>query len=139
MDRPAGVVDFTPSPELFPFESLWFESSVGPLHYIDEGSGRPLLLLHGNPDWSFLYRKIVLALRDGFRCLAVDYPGFGLSAHPAGYGYTAQEHAGVVGELVDALDLRDFLVMGQDWGGPIGMSVASERADAADPNTRHTR
>ncbi len=127
MDRPAGVVDFTPDPDLFPFRSRWFDSSVGPIHHIDEGEGRPLLLLHGNPDWSFLYRKMVPGLTDRFRCIAPDYPGFGLSAHPDGYGYTPAEHAVVVGELVDHLGLDDMVVMGQDWGGPIGMDVASRR------------
>ena len=129
MERPAGVVDFTPDPALFPFESRWFDSSVGPVHYIDEGSGPTLLLMHGNPDWSFLYRKVVMGLRDEFRCVVPDYPGFGLSVHPRGYGYTPAEHAVVIGELVDHLDLRDLVVMGQDWGGPIGMEVASRRAD----------
>ncbi len=129
MDRPAGVVDFTPDPTLYPFESNWFSSSVGPVHYIDEGQGRPLLLMHGNPDWSFLYRKIVLALRDEFRCVVPDYPGFGLSIHPDGYQYTASEHAEVTGQLVDHLDLSGMVVVGQDWGGPIGMDTASRRAD----------
>jgi haloalkane dehalogenase len=126
MDRPAGIVDFTPSAQLYPFESRWFESPVGPVHYIDEGVGRPLLLLHGNPDWSFLYRHLVLGLRDRFRCVVPDYPGFGLSVHPAeGYRYTPAEHAEVVAALVEELDLRDAIVMGQDWGGPIGMDTAS--------------
>ena len=129
MDRPAEVVDFTPDPGLFPFESRWFTSSVGPVHYIDEGSGRTLLLMHGNPDWSFLYRKIVAALSPNFRCVAPDYPGFGLSVHPAGYGYTAAEHTGVIAELVDHLDLTDMVVMGQDWGGPIGLDIASRNPD----------
>lgn len=129
MDRPAGVVDFTPDPTLYPFESKWFSSSVGPVHYIDEGKGRPLLLMHGNPDWSFLYRKIVLALRDDFRCIAPDYPGFGLSIHPDGYGYTPAEHADVIGQLVDHLHLSDTVVVGQDWGGPISLDVASRRPD----------
>ncbi len=126
MERPDGIVDFEPAAEFFPFESRWFDSSVGPIHYIDEGSGRQLLLLHANPDWSFLYRKIVLGLKDRFRCVALDYPGFGLSTHPDdSYGYTSAEHAVVVGELVEHLDLDDAVVMGQDWGGPIGMDVAS--------------
>jgi haloalkane dehalogenase len=129
MERPDGAVDFTPDPTLFPFESRWFDSSVGPVHYIDEGSGPTLLLMHGNPDWSFLYRKIVTALRDDFRCVAPDYPGFGLSVHPDGYGYTPAEHAVVIGELVDHLELTDMVVMGQDWGGPIGMDIASRRPD----------
>lgn len=129
MERPEGIIDFTPDPSLYPFESRWFASSVGPVHYIDEGSGRPLLLLHGNPDWSFLYRNIVKDLRDEFRCVAPDYPGFGLSVHPDGYGYTAAEHAAVIAELVEHLDLTDMIVMGQDWGGPIGMDIASRRPD----------
>ncbi len=122
-------IDFTPSPELYPFESRWHDGPAGRMHYIDEGEGRPLVLLHGNPTWSFLYRNIITGLRDRFRCIAVDYLGFGLSDHPPAFGYSAAEHALAVGELVDALDLRDFIVMGHDWGGPIGMSVASERAD----------
>ena len=101
MERPDGIVDFAPDPALYPFESRWFTSSVGPIHYIDEGQGRPLLLFHGNPDWSFLYRKIVSALRPDFRCVVPDYPGFGLSVHPGGYGYTAAEHAKIIGELGD--------------------------------------
>ena len=129
MERPPDVVDFTPHPQLYPFESKWFTSSVGPVHYVDEGSGRPLLLLHGNPDWSFLYRKIIGGLQDDFRCVALDYPGFGLSVHPPGYGYTAAEHAAIVAELVTELDLTDLIVMGQDWGGPIGMDVASRHPD----------
>ncbi|MEM9133255.1 MAG: alpha/beta fold hydrolase [Actinomycetota bacterium] len=128
--RPEGIVDFTPDPALFPFQSTWFDSSVGPIHYIDEGEGRPLVLFHGNPDWSFLYRDIVVALRGRFRCIAMDYPGFGLSAHPGdGYGYTPGEHAAAVGELIDHLDLHDAIVMGADWGGPIGLDVAARRSD----------
>jgi haloalkane dehalogenase len=118
---------FRPDPRLFPFESHWFDSSVGQVHYIDEGSGPPILFLHGNPTWSFLYRGIVIRLRDRFRCVAVDYPGFGLSSHPDDYGYTPGEHSDVVGELVDELDLWDLTIMGQDWGGPIGMRVAVDQ------------
>src|SRR5919199_5520644 len=109
---PTPAEGFTPSPELYPFESRWFESSAGRVHYIDEGGGRPILMLHGNPTWSFLYRNVVKGLRDRFRCVAVDYPGFGLSERPAGYGYTPAEHARLVGELVDHLDLRHLVVMG---------------------------
>ncbi len=117
-------MSFRPDPSLFPFESRFFGSSAGRLHYIDEGKGPPILFLHGNPTWSFLYRGIVIRLRDAFRCVAVDYPGFGLSDHPDDYGYTPAEHARVVGELVHHLDLGGLTIMGQDWGGPIGMRVA---------------
>ncbi|MGI9615984.1 MAG: alpha/beta fold hydrolase [Acidimicrobiales bacterium] len=130
MQSPSGIVDFTPDSDLFPFESRWFDSSVGPMHYVDEGEGRPLILFHGNPDWSFLYRKIITQLQDQFRCIAMDYPGFGLSVHPAsGYSYTPGEHAAAVGELIDHLDLHDAIVMGADWGGPIGLDVASRRSE----------
>lgn len=123
-----GVV-FTPSPELFPFESRWFDSPMGRVHYIDEGRGRSILFLHGNPTWSFLYREIVRTLRDRFRCIAVDYPGFGLSQRPPAYGYTPAEHAAVVGSLISHLNLRDLLIMGQDWGGPIGIACALSAPD----------
>lgn len=122
-------IEFTPDPTLYPFESKWFASSAGRVHYIDEGAGTPILFCHGNPTWSFLYRGIVSRLRDRFRCIAVDYPGFGLSDHPDGYGYTIDEHARITGELVDHLGLDGFIVMGQDWGGPVSMAVATERAD----------
>jgi haloalkane dehalogenase len=122
-------IDFTPDPSLFPFESRWFDSTAGRMHYIDEGSGAPILFCHGNPTWSFLYRGIVSRLRDRFRCVAVDYLGFGLSERPPHYGYTIEEHARTVGEFVDHLGLGGFIVMGQDWGGPIGTAVATERAD----------
>ena len=122
-------IDFTPDPELYPFESRWFDSTQGRLHYIDEGDGPPLLLCHGNPTWSFLYRNIVIALRDRFRCIAPDYLGFGLSDRPSGFGYKIDEHARVVGEFVDRLGLDGYLTMGQDWGGPISMAVNVDRAD----------
>ncbi|MGH3633216.1 MAG: haloalkane dehalogenase [Mycobacterium sp.] len=122
-------VDFTPDPQLYPFVSRWFDSTRGRLHYVDEGSGTPILLCHGNPTWSFLYRDIVVALRDRFRCIAPDYLGFGLSERPAGFGYTIAEHASVIGELVDHLGLDGYLTMGQDWGGPVSMAVDVARAD----------
>ena len=122
-------VDFIPDPRLYPFQSRWFDSSRGRVHYVDEGEGPPILLCHGNPTWSFLYRGIIVALRHRFRCIAPDYLGFGLSDRPAGFGYKIDEHVRVVGEFVDHLGLDGYLTMGQDWGGPISMAVAVERAD----------
>jgi haloalkane dehalogenase len=125
--------DFTPDPRLYPFESRWFDSSRGRIHYVDEGppdfKGPPLLLCHGNPTWSFLYRDIITALHGQFRCIAPDYLGFGLSDRPAGFGYKVDEHVQVIGEFVDHLGLDGYLTMGQDWGGPISMAVAVERAE----------
>jgi haloalkane dehalogenase len=112
---------------LFPFESRWFDGAGPRIHYVDEGKGRAVVMFHGNPTWSFLYRKVIKELRSQFRCIAMDYPGFGLSERPSGYGYTSAEHAQVIGKLVDHLELDGFIVVGQDWGGPIGMTVALER------------
>jgi haloalkane dehalogenase len=94
-------IELTPDPELYPFTSHWFDSSRGRVHYVDEGSGPVILLCHGNPTWSFLYRDIIRGLRDHFRCIAPDYLGFGLSDRPPGFDYRIEEHATVVGELVD--------------------------------------
>lgn len=122
-------IDFTPDPKLYPFTSRWFDSARGRMHYVDEGRGTPLLLCHGNPTWSFLYRNVIIGLREKFRCIAVDHLGFGLSERPAGFGYTAAEHAQVLGELIDHLELDGYLSMGQDWGGPISLAAAIDRAD----------
>jgi haloalkane dehalogenase len=123
------TIDFTPDRQLYPFESKWFESSAGRVHYIDEGTGPAIVMFHGNPTWSFLYRDIIIALRDRFRCIAIDYLGFGLSDHPDRFGYTAVEHANIAGELLDTLDLQNFIVFGQDWGGPIGLHAAAARSN----------
>ena len=110
---------------LYPFESRWLDLAGCRVHYVDEGDGPPLLLLHGNPTWSFLYREIIHALRGRFRCLALDYPGFGLSVAPAGYAFTPAAHAGVVEHFLRALDLFGITLMVHDWGGPIGLGVAA--------------
>ena len=122
--RPAWVPD-----ELFPFESHYADVAGSRVHYIDEGGGPPLLLLHGNPTWSFLYREIVKGLRDRYRCIAVDHPGFGLSSPAPGYGFTPAEHADVLEQLVLRLDLGDLTMMVQDWGGPIGFAVATRHPE----------
>jgi haloalkane dehalogenase len=121
--------EFTPDPELYPFSPRWFDSSRGRVHYIDEGTGPVIVFFHGNPTWSFLYRNIIAGLRDRFRCIAPDYLGFGLSERPSEFTYRIDEHASVMGELVDHLELDQYLTMGQDWGGPISMAVATDRAD----------
>ena len=115
--------------ELYPFESHWAQIDGASVHYVDEGSGPPLLLLHGNPTWSFLYRDLIKGLRDRYRCVAPDYPGFGLSQAAPGYGYTPAEHAIVLRQLVEQLDLTGTTMMVQDWGGPIGFAVATRHPD----------
>lgn len=126
--RPAWVDD-----ELFPFESRFLElggsggSGGNVVHYVDEGRGPVLLMLHGNPTWSFVYRDVITALSASFRCVALDYPGFGLSTPAPGYQFHPRDHARVVAEFVDRLDLRDVTLVAQDWGGPIGVSAVLAR------------
>jgi haloalkane dehalogenase len=115
--------------ELYPFESQYADVDGAHVHYVDEGTGPPLLLLHGNPTWSFLYRDLIKGLRDRFRCIAPDYPGFGLSRAAPGYGYTPAEHANVLERLVLQLDLQAVTMMVQDWGGPIGFAAATRHPD----------
>ncbi len=125
---PAARPSWVPE-ALYPFEDHYAEIDGARVHYVDEGEGPPLLLLHGNPTWSFLYREVIGGLRDRFRCVAPDHPGFGLSTAPPGYGFTAREHAAVLERLVLELDLRDVTMMVQDWGGPIGFAVATRHPD----------
>ena len=118
--RPAWV-----SGELFPFESRFMEVDGHSVHYVDEGSGPVLLMLHGNPTWSFVYRDVIRRLRDQFRCIALDYPGFGLSHAGPGYRYQPEEHAAVTAAFVERLDLSGVTLVMQDWGGPIGLFAAA--------------
>jgi haloalkane dehalogenase len=122
------IPDWLPR-DLYPFEERYVEVDGARVHYVDEGDGPPLLLLHGNPTWSFLYRDVIKGLRETYRCIALDYPGFGLSTAPPGYGYTPAEHARVVERVVAELDLRDVTMMVQDWGGPIGFAVATRQPE----------
>jgi haloalkane dehalogenase len=115
--------------DLYPFSSRFADVAGARVDYLDEGDGPPLLLLHGNPTWSFLYRDVVKGLRDRFRCIAVDHPGFGLSQPQPGHRFTPAEHADVLEQLVLALDLTGITMMVQDWGGPIGFAVATRHPD----------
>lgn len=112
----------------YPFASHWLERNGAHMHYVDEGSGAPVLLLHGNPTWSYLYRNVIKALCSEARCIAPDYPGFGFSGHSPGYGYTPREHAQWVNALIDHLNLKHIVLVCQDWGGPIGLSIATQRS-----------
>jgi haloalkane dehalogenase len=100
------------------------------MHYVDEGAGEPALLLHGEPTWAFLYRKLIPQLAAIARAVAPDYFGFGRSDKPTRIeDYSYDFHHRSVERLVDALDLRGATVVVQDWGGPIGLRLAVERPD----------
>jgi haloalkane dehalogenase len=115
--------------DLFPVEHRFVDLDGARIHYVDEGAGEPLLLLHGNPAWSFLYRKIIAGLKDEFRCIAPDYPGYGMSGAPPGYRYTPAEHSAVIERFVDRLGLSGLTLMVQDWGGPVGLGLAGRRPE----------
>ena len=121
------ITPFDVPQRLFPFQHRFMDLDGGRIHYVDEGAGETLLLLHGNPSWSFLYRKIIAALRSDFRCIALDFPGYGMSDPAAGYGFTPKEHSEVLEHFVNRLDLRDLTMMVQDWGGPIGLALGGRR------------
>jgi len=100
------------------------------MHYLDEGAGDPVLLLHGEPTWSFLYRKAIPVVAGVARVLAPDYFGFGRSDKPVERGwYSYDAHYGSIERFVDELDLRGLTVVVHDWGGPIGLRLAAERPD----------
>ena len=113
--------------ELFPFENHFLTTSNGSeVHYVDEGQGPVILMMHGNPAWSFLYRKMITKLKGHFRCIAPDYPGFGLSTAPDGFDFLAGSQTEVMIEFVEKLALKDFFIVMQDWGGPIGLAIAEK-------------
>ena len=110
-------------PGQFPFRSRYASVEGASVHYVDEGEGPLLLMIHGNPTWSFVYARLIADLCPGFRCVALDLPGFGLSTAPAGYSYKPEEHARVVAAFLEALDIRDATLIAHDWGGPIGIGA----------------
>lgn len=100
------------------------------MHYLDEGAGDPVLLLHGEPTWSFLYRKVIAELAGSTRCLAPDYFGFGRSDKPTEPGfYTYDRHVESIARFAAALDLRSITLVLQDWGGPVGFRFAVENPE----------
>jgi pimeloyl-ACP methyl ester carboxylesterase len=116
--------------DLYPFETRHMRLACGHrMSYVDEGSGPPLLMLHGNPTWSFYYRNLVLGLRDRYRCIAPDHIGCGLSDKPQEWSYRLPAHVDNICELIERLDLRDATLVVHDWGGPIGYLAALRLAD----------
>lgn len=110
--------------ELYPFQSNYLEIEGRKIHYIDEGAGTPILFSHGTPEWSFGWRDVVLGLRGRFRCIAPDLLGFGLSDKPAGADYSVEAHARRMGLFIEKLGLRDFHLVGNDFGLSISFDYA---------------
>lgn len=117
--------------ELYPFESHWLEIDGHRMHYVDEGSGPVVLLLHGNPTWSFYYRDLILGLRDRYRVIAPDHVGCGLSDKPQDGLYCLAWHIENLSTLIEHLDLHDITLGVHDWGGAIGLGWATGLTDNA--------
>ena len=109
----------------YPFASHWIETPAAKQHYIDEGSGRPVLFVHGNPTWSFYWRAGILATRGTHRAIAIDHVGCGLSDKPQNWTYRLSDHIDNLERLVLQLDLSDITLVVHDWGGAIGFGVAT--------------
>jgi cis-3-alkyl-4-acyloxetan-2-one decarboxylase len=117
----------------FPFEPRYLDAGETSLHYVDEGPAetRPLLFVHGNPTWSYLWRRPIAELSGkGHRCLAFDHMGFGRSEKPPRLSaYSLERHVDNALTVIDELDLRDVTLVAHDWGGPIGLGAMLERRD----------
>lgn len=114
----------------FPFEPNYEDVDGLRLHYLDEGSGDPVVCFHGEPTWCYLYRKMIGPLvESGRRVVCPDYPGFGRSDKPTDLGwYSYDRHVAYTSKLLETLDLNNVTVVVQDWGGPIGLRWAVENA-----------
>ena len=115
----------------FPFESSYHEFDGIRLAHLDEGDGPPVVFFHGEPTWSYLWRKVIPPVRDaGFRCIAPDLPGFGRSDKPVDLDwYSYDRHTESMDALLGHLDLRDATIVVHDWGGPIGLRLAVDHPE----------
>lgn len=113
---------------MYPFPSRYLDVGAGRMHYVDEGAGPVLLMVHGTPTWSFLYRHVIRELSSDHRVIAVDHLGFGLSDKPEHWSYRPEDHARKLAMLIDRLALRDITLVVHDFGGPIGLSYAIAHA-----------
>ena len=115
----------------YPFEPNYVEVDGLRMHYVDEGEGQPVVMFHGEPSWSYLYRKMIPpVVESGRRAVCPDLAGFGRSDKPVDFGwYSYDRHVAQVSGTLADLDLRDAVVVVQDWGGPIGLRWAVENAD----------
>ncbi len=123
-DALAGLPDY-------PFTQQYREVDGLRLAHIDEGEGAPVIFMHGEPTWSFLWRKVIPPVRDaGFRCIAPDLAGFGGSDKPTDIGwYSYDEHTEQTASLLEELDISGATIVVHDWGGPIGLRLAVEQAE----------
>lgn len=114
-------------PTAYPFASKSMSLRAGRMHYVDEGTGDPILFVHGTPTWSFEWRHLIRGLSTTHRCIAPDHLGFGLSERPRGAPYTPEWHAENLAEFVERLDPAPLTLVVHDFGGPIALPLALRR------------
>lgn len=115
-------------PQIYPFVGRYFDRGGIKLHYLDEGAGEPVVMVHGNPTWSFFFRKLVTRLKPGNRVIVPDHIGCGFSDKPTDerYAYTLKSRVDDLEQLLDGLGLKQGLtLLVHDWGGAIGMAYAA--------------
>lgn len=117
--------------EHFPFDGHFLDRHGLRYHYLDEGQGTPVLMVHGNPTWSFYYRRVVKALRGDFRCIVPDHIGCGLSDKPSAknYDYTLTERVADLDALITSLKLGPMHIIAHDWGGMIALGWATNHPE----------
>ena len=113
----------------YPVRSRFLPIAGHRLHYIDEGEGPVVVLVHGNPTWSYYYRKVISLLAPDHRVIAPDHIGCGLSDKPQDYSYTLAQHIGNLQQLLEHLHIGRFALIGHDWGGAIGMGCAGRHPE----------
>ncbi len=123
----AVAPDISPIRSLYPFAQHRFAVAGGNLNYVDEGQGPVVLMLHGNPSWSFLYRRLIADLRRDHRVIVPDHMGCGLSDKPQGYPYRLENHIDNVAALMRHLGVTEADLVVHDWGGAIGFGYAVRR------------
>lgn len=117
---------------LFPFKRNYFDINGNKLHYVNEGQGEPVVMVHGNPSWSFYYRNLVSALSDNHQCIVPDHIGCGLSDKPddSAYDYTLEQRIDDLEALLDHLNVKqNITLIVHDWGGMIGMGFAARHPE----------
>ena len=128
-------IDLTPFRHLYPFDSHFMDMNGFKYHYVDEGSGSPVIMVHGNPTWSFYYRRLIQNLSSHFRSIAVDHIGCGLSDKPtvAQYDYTLDRRIEDLESFICRLELKEKITLVvHDWGGMIGIAYALRHLDRMD-------
>jgi pimeloyl-ACP methyl ester carboxylesterase len=118
--------------KIYPFRSNFLKLKDHSLHYIDEGEGQPILMLHGNPTWSFYYRNLIQTFSPKFRTVVPDHIGCGLSDKPQDYEYTLENHIQNAYQLIRFLDLKKIILVVHDWGGAIGFGLVTRYPELFD-------